>query len=99
MLRVFKAKTREYIKETIELSNLQFPWKFGGFPHEPKDGQLNGFTDWRRIINEEKLQELTTEYFQKINDLQPLRLERIVEHSLMSQIYRELMRYQHTLFN
>ncbi|CAD8091270.1 unnamed protein product [Paramecium sonneborni] len=94
MLRVFKAKTREYIKEAIEFNNLQFPWKFGGFPHEPKDGQLNGFTDWRRIINEEKLQELSTEYFQKINELQPLRLERIVEHSLMSQIYRELMRYK-----
>lgn len=63
MLRVFKAKTREYIKESIEFNNLQFPWKFGGydycchprFPHEPKDGLLNGFTDWRRIINEEKL--------------------------------------------
>ena len=30
MLRVFKAKTREYIKEAIDINNIKFPWKFGG---------------------------------------------------------------------
>lgn len=30
MLRVFKVKTREYIKETIDINNIHFPWVFGG---------------------------------------------------------------------
>lgn len=47
MNRVFKVKTRDYIKDAIDINNLNFPWKFNGylvllsrFTHEPIDGKL-----------------------------------------------------------
>lgn len=57
---------------------------YSSFPDLPEEGKVKGFTEWRRLINEEKLVEMTETYFKHINECTPLRLEKIVEHSFKS---------------
>lgn len=55
MLRVFRVKLKDYVKEPIAADNLSFPWLINGFKEPPVDGSLAAFIDFRRIISEERL--------------------------------------------
>lgn len=38
MLRVFRVKLKEYVKEPIAAENLSFPWLINGLKETPADG-------------------------------------------------------------
>lgn len=93
MLRVFRVKLKDYVKEPIAAENLSFPWMINGFKEAPIDGSQSAFIDFRRIISEERLQSMMIGLFLRLNEQSVLKLEKTVEHSLMTKIYREIQRY------
>lgn len=54
---------------------------------------MDGFEPWERILNEERLTGMMETVVKFINERRILKLEKYVEHSLMTKMYRESERY------